>query len=409
MPNGKRLLSYEVVPPPAPAPAMRLASLDQFRGYTVAGMIFVNFIGPLAAIHPLFKHHNDYCSYADTIMPQFFFAVGFALRLTFRRRVEVAGAWFAYSRVVRRALGLILLGVVLYHFQHRYPTWNELVRDYELLGPLGLLWKQVQAQTFQTLVHIGAATLWCLPVMGAGRGWLWLWLIFSAGLHLWLMSQAFWFDLPIADPNRPGLVNWFEFARTRPVIDGGAFGFLTWSIPLLLGAWTCEIVRHWSKGWSYAQLLFVSLAFIGVGYLLSAADRLQNWWNGGMMSWPAPPFVPPWDRPPGIHGPWIEFWTMSQRVGTVSYQTFAAGWALGVFLAFRVLADGWSLRLGLFRTLGTNALAAYIIHIAVIDCLQPLTPRDAPLWFALFMTGLTVFLVWLFIRYLEKQNIFLRL
>ena len=35
----------------------------------------------------IFKHHNTYCSYADTIMPQFFFAVGFAYRLTFLRRL----------------------------------------------------------------------------------------------------------------------------------------------------------------------------------------------------------------------------------------------------------------------------------------------------------------------------------
>src|SRR5262249_22987681 len=50
----------------------RIASLDQFRGYTVLGMFFVNFIGHfavIAALAPVVKHHNTYCSYADTIMP----------------------------------------------------------------------------------------------------------------------------------------------------------------------------------------------------------------------------------------------------------------------------------------------------------------------------------------------------
>ena len=57
----------------------RIASLDQFRGYTVAGMLLVNFIGGFHEVGAIWKHHNTYCSYADTIMPQFFFAVGFAL------------------------------------------------------------------------------------------------------------------------------------------------------------------------------------------------------------------------------------------------------------------------------------------------------------------------------------------
>jgi len=163
-PEGRRPVSYEVLPAAPPAPPVRLASLDQFRGYTVAAMVFVNFVGPLAAVHPTLKHHNDYCSYADTIMPQFFLAVGFALRLTFQRRLEMAGSWVAYGRVLRRAVGLMLLGVVLYHFQHRYFTWAQLVGDYEKLGLLGLLWKNVQAQTFQTLVHIGVATPMCTSV-----------------------------------------------------------------------------------------------------------------------------------------------------------------------------------------------------------------------------------------------------
>jgi len=62
------------------ADSNRVVSLDQFGGYTVAGMLLVNFIGGFREVGALWKHHNMYCSYADTIMPQFFFAVGFAFR-----------------------------------------------------------------------------------------------------------------------------------------------------------------------------------------------------------------------------------------------------------------------------------------------------------------------------------------
>ena len=70
---------------------VRIVSLDQFRGYTVVGMLLVNFLGGYQAVPAVFKHHNTYCSYADTIMPQFFFAVGFAYRLTFLRRLGNGG------------------------------------------------------------------------------------------------------------------------------------------------------------------------------------------------------------------------------------------------------------------------------------------------------------------------------
>ncbi len=63
--------------------------MDQFRGYTVAGMFLVNFVGGLIAFPEVLKHHNDqpYFSYADTIMPSFMFAAGFSFRLTALRRL----------------------------------------------------------------------------------------------------------------------------------------------------------------------------------------------------------------------------------------------------------------------------------------------------------------------------------
>ena len=91
-----------VVPEPS---RPRIASLDQFRGYTVAGMFLVNFIGGFAVIKadfPILKHHNTYCSYADTIMPQFFFAVGYSYRLALLRRRDQVGAWAAYRRTAKR-------------------------------------------------------------------------------------------------------------------------------------------------------------------------------------------------------------------------------------------------------------------------------------------------------------------
>ena len=115
----------------APAPKARLVSLDQFRGYTVVGMVFVNFVGAYVAMPLILKHHNTYCSYADTIMPQFFFAVGFAFRLTFGRRASSDGLFAAYWHVVKRLLGLALIAIIIEHINPRAANWQSFVE----MGP----------------------------------------------------------------------------------------------------------------------------------------------------------------------------------------------------------------------------------------------------------------------------------
>src|SRR3954471_8989143 len=113
----------------------RIASLDQFRGYTVAGMLLVNFIGGFHEVGAIWKHHKTYCSYADTIMPQFFFAVGFAFRLTYLKRLKALGVRPATRAAIVRNLGLILLGIVIYHLDGKVGTWDQL----EKLGLSGFL------------------------------------------------------------------------------------------------------------------------------------------------------------------------------------------------------------------------------------------------------------------------------
>jgi predicted acyltransferase len=104
----------------------RLVSLDQFRGYTVAGMFVVNFLAGFAVTPAVLRHHNTYCSYADTIMPGFLFAVGFAFRLTFLRRARTEGLPAAYRRVGRRLGGLAVLAVVFYTLGAGPSTWSRL-------------------------------------------------------------------------------------------------------------------------------------------------------------------------------------------------------------------------------------------------------------------------------------------
>ena len=350
------------------AAPQRIASLDQFRGYTVAGMLLVNFIGGFAVAPAIWKHHNTYCSYADTIMPQFFFAVGFAYRLTFLKRLRDVGPRAATMAALRRNFGLIVLGFVLYHLDGRVTNWSEL----RALGPVGFLSTAFQREVFQTLVHIALTSIWVLPVIAAGARSRVVYLLGSGALHLGL---SWWF--------------YWSWAQNRPVIDGGPLGFLTWSIPLLVGSLAYDAVIRGNG--LVRRLLGWSLVLTASGYALSCL--------GGA------PAALPFEAPAGP----VNLWTMSQRTGSVSYLTFSAGFSLAVYALFVLVCDRGGLRVGLFRTFGKNALAAYVIHDLVIGAVKPYAPNDAPGWYVA-----TVFLLYFGISYglvrgLEKQEVFIRL
>jgi hypothetical protein len=197
-------------PPPDHGPG-RLASLDQFRGYTVLAMFLVNFVAGYAAVPRWLHFEHTYCSYHDTVMPQFFLAVGFALRLAFLRRRASGGAAAAYGRLARRGLGLLLLGAVVYHLTGKYDAWEQLADAWGRDGPGPFLLRAVKRGPFEALTHIGLTTLFVLPVVGA-PGWVRaLYAAAAAGLRAWA-SAAGYYAWNMATP---------------PGIDGGPLGFLT--------------------------------------------------------------------------------------------------------------------------------------------------------------------------------------
>ena len=136
-------------------PGERLVSLDQFRGYTVAGMFVVNWLGGFAVTPEILKHHQTWCSYADTIMPQFFVAVGFAYRLTFLRRMQASGLAEACRSAVWRNLGLLLLAAVIHRFDGSYDTWDKL----QDTGVWGVLATAFQRELFHTTYSTGRPIL----------------------------------------------------------------------------------------------------------------------------------------------------------------------------------------------------------------------------------------------------------
>lgn len=365
----------------APAPATRrVASLDQFRGYTVAGMLLVNFVGSFDCVLPVLDHHNTYCSYADTIMPQFLFAVGYALRLTTKKRLARQGPRAAYGHVISRCLGLLLIGFVVYGLDGDWESWSEL----RARGVGGVLAESFQRNWFQTLVHIALTSLWVLPVIAAGPGLRLAWLVGSAVLHVWL-SHAFF----------------YEWAWKRPVIDGGQIGFLTWTVPALVGSFAYDFMASRGPRRALGPLVATAAVLMALGYGLSCLGGVAGTDGRPAIGWAAPPFVPPTIE--------VNLWTMSQRAGSLSYLTFAAGFSAAVFALFVLLSDLGPIRLGVFRTFSRNALAAYVLHELVFLAVKPLAPRDAPAWYVTCAFLAAFGITYLIIRHLEKDEIYLKL
>ncbi len=359
--------------------SQRVVSLDQFRGWTVLAMAFVNYLGHFKEVPAVFKHHHSYFSFADAVMPQFLFAVGFAYRLTFLKNLERFGISNAVGRVLRRFIGLFLIALIVHQLSGNVASWEDLIK----MTIPEFLEKACKRSLFQTLTHIAVTSLWVLPVIGLG---FWPRLLFAAGsggLHLWL---SFLFN--------------YEWVHKDPVgIDGGPLGFLTWTIPLIFGSFAYD----WTLGPDakpLPKLLAWGIGLMGLGYALSCLN-LQFAPNNGSRIFLEPPFFPPSD-PKNI-------WTMSQRAGSMTYLLFGAGFSLVTYAVFVILCDRLKWSWSVLATLGGNALLAYILLGMIEDTFHRYTPKDSPLWFALATWALATTLCWAFLRSLEKQGVRIRM
>jgi predicted acyltransferase len=349
----------------------RIQSLDQFRGYTVAAMFVVNFLGGFASVPAILRHHNTYCSYADIVMPHFFFAVGFSLRLVLLKEIERHGAAAAYKRGLKRGFSLIVFGVIFYELDGNYRSWSEL----QELGIHGFFSESFRRSAFQALTHIGVTTLWVLPVITLRFRARLFFLLGSAILHV-VVSHLFW----------------YETLQTWRVIDGGLLGFLSWTIPTLAGSFAYDWVKR-SLSDSLKPLIIWGTVLMFIGYALSCLSQ------GGQLA--APPFFPPTTE--------VDLWTMSQRAGSASYLAFAAGFSLALFSAFVWLCDMRGGNLSLFTDIGANAFAAYIIHMIVLVSFSRFGPKDAPLWYAVLFMVLEFWITITMVRWCNRRNLYLRL
>ena len=158
------------------ASAVRVASIDIFRGLTVLVMIFVN---DLSSVHGLpwwtFHAHanQDAMTYVDMVFPFFLFIVGMSMPLAVTQRLKknssLASLWL---HVLSRSAGLVVLGLILA---------NAEKSDAARMG--------LNSNVWALLGLAGAVLFWFSPGRERPRPGVFRWLRF-AGLALLLLTFA---------------------------------------------------------------------------------------------------------------------------------------------------------------------------------------------------------------------------
>ena len=210
----------------------RLASLDAFRGFTIALMILVNGPGDTGAVYSPLSHADwNGWTFADTVFPSFLFIVGVSLVFSFGRQKEkgISNSTF-FVRLLRRTIILFALGL----FLNIFTAFDLSLSDVRIPG---VLQRIAVCYFFASLIVLKAglrgrilwligllASYWLMmrfiPVPGIGAGVLepgqnfaaWVDSYFLSG-HMWSYYYGKW------DPE--GIVS------TIPAIATTLFGVLT--------------------------------------------------------------------------------------------------------------------------------------------------------------------------------------
>ena len=205
----------------------RMASLDVFRGLTIAGMILVNNPGSWEAIYSPLAHAAWHgWTPTDLVFPFFLFIVGVSITLALGRRKDSSGSKRdLYLKIIRRSLIIFLLGLFLAGFPRydlstiRIPGVLQRIAVCYLIASILFLntkWR-TQSLIAALLLLLYWAVMILIPVPGFGAGDLSMEGNLAAYVDRTLFGRHTW--KPVYDPE--GLLS------TLPAIATTLFGVLT--------------------------------------------------------------------------------------------------------------------------------------------------------------------------------------
>ena len=300
---------------PALAKTARLQSLDVFRGITIAAMILVNNPGSWSTIYAPLKHAEWHgCTPTDLIFPFFLFIVGSAMALSSRKADVPWGA--VYTRIARRVLILIMLGLLLAWFPKfdlatlRWPGVLQRIAICYLLASIITLHTRVWVQVVIAAALLAgySAALRFVPVPGIGAG-----VLTPEG------NLGGWIDRVLMGKH---------IYKGGPHDPEGLLGTLPATATVLIGFSAGLFVKRAPRQWTSA-LKIAAMGAAGVlsGWALSHVDVPLN--------------KPMWSS---------------------SYVLFTAGWALLMLAACFASSEvlGWKKLGRAWEIYGVNAIFAFV-------------------------------------------------
>ncbi len=366
-------------------PSERLLSLDTLRGFD---MLFIMGLAPLImAICSLFPGGED-CflfttmkhvewhglAHHDTIFPLFLFIAGISFPFSYAKQLSNGLARKQiYLKIFKRGFMLVFLGVV---YNGLFELDFQNLRIASVLGRIGLAWM------IAALLFINFSTRIRVVISAA--------ILVGYWLLLWLVPAP---DMPAGtDPFsfEGNLVGYVDRLLLPGKILSETFdpeGILS-TVPAvvtaMLGMFTGEFVKQSETRISGSRKSFymfgAALLFLVVGLL----------WN----------FVFP----------------INKKLWTSSFVCVMAAYSLGLFSIFYYIIDvrkfqGWTL---FFRVVGLNSITIYlaqrIVSFRGIEnfFLGGLIGECSPAWGAVLNGVGYIAVCWLFLYFLYRQKIFLK-
>jgi len=237
---------------PSHSRAMRLYSLDAFRGITIAAMILANVDSLASSVHPWLSHaYWNGCTLADWVFPFFLFIVGVSMAFSLSKyKQDHKPTKALYWRLLKRSVILFGLGIIINGF------WSYEWGKFELSGVL----QRIAISYFVT----------ALLVLNLPRKAQWATAIFLL-LGYGIAYTAF----PIAEP--------------KYVADGlthsevGTFGLMSWFG--MMNAIAIVLMGYLTGAWLRAELVIKelrnsrqSMTLVLFGLSSMAVGQIWNLW-----------------------------------------------------------------------------------------------------------------------------------
>lgn len=361
----------------------RLASVDIFRGITIAFMIVVNSPGSWDIAYPPLTHSAWHgCSPADMVFPFFLFISGVSMWLSFKKYDHELNT-SSFIRITRRVISIFALGL----FLNIFPFFGM---DYTFLRIMGVLQRIALAY--------GIAAFICITV---NRDFLWV----VTGLTLLL----YWAALAWGGGSDPYSLEGNLVLRVDRAIMGENHLYTGYGIPfdpegllstipavctVIIGYYTGWIMGRKTSSGTFLKMMVIGLGLTGLGLL----------WNRFL----------PFNKP---------LWTSSYTLYTTGLAMI--GLSVVYWLADVIKFRKWGI---FFMIFGTNALFAFFLSEAwmkILDWIQVYpggsqTTLHSLLYGKIFMkvagdlngsllfAGVQMLLIWSITLILYRRKIFIR-